>query len=216
MYTKPINAINYKGVPLADYKVKGIDACYKLYKVDNNDKEFLSKMYRTVNLKKLMPNLHEYDYINWDGIIKEAIYKTNDKDRITIIETCNDKPCGILNFTPQGKEYCLNFIATFPIKIKKRVPCGGQILFNKLFKNFINSDAESINLSALKTAPFSPISKYRELGFISTGGDDWLEDMTIYRDGIEIAIEKQDKFLSSKQVEKETDLDLGQIINLKI
>ena len=217
MISAPISNTNFKGIPIAEIKVKGINSCYKLYEINESDKDFLKKLYNSVDLKKLMPNLHEYDYINWDGILSEAINQACYKGRKTFIETCDNKPCGVINFSKSKfNTYYLNYIATFPTEPKKRVPCASQILLNQLFKTVINSNRQGIDLSALKYAPFSPISVYSGLGFKFRGGDNWTEDMAIGREGILDALYGQKKFLDVKPVENQKNIDLGNVIDLNI
>jgi len=211
------NVTNFKGIPISEIKVKGVNSCYKLYKINKSDEKFLDKLYDSVDLKKLMPNLHEYDYINWDGILGEAIKQANFIGRNVFLETCDNKPCGIINFS-QSKlnSYYLNYISTFPTEPKKRVPCAGQILLNQLFRTVLNSCRQGIDLSALREAPFSPITVYSKLGFKFRGGDNWTEEMGIGRLGIKNALEKQKEFLEVTPLKNQENTDLFKVIDLNI
>ncbi len=216
MLTSSTNVVSLKGIPLTSFKVKGSSSFYEVYKVTKKDKNFLQDMYNSIDLTKLMPNMHQWDYINWDGILKEAIGKSMQDDRITYLETYNDKPCGIMNFSTMQEGFYLNFISTFPTERKKRVPCGGQILFNKLFKDFIKTGSLFIGLCALKFAPFNPISIYSKLGFKPTTEDDCMVDMEISKKSVEEALSKQSEFLSATEITDGKDIDLGNVINLNL
>ena len=211
------NNVNFKAIPVANVKVKGINSCYKLYKVNQSDKNFFEKLYYSMDLKKLMPNLQEHEYMCWSGILDNAIHHVNYSSKDSFLETCNNKPCGIINFSEnKSNNYYLDYIVTFPAEIGKRVPCAGQILLNYLFKTVLKSNGEKIELSALKYTPFSPISVYSKLGFKFKGGDAYTEDMSINREGIRQAFEKQQEFLELTLLKNQENVDLGNVINLNI
>jgi len=216
MKINPINKTNFKAFPVADVKVKGIDSCYKLYKINNTDKVFLSDMYKSVKLRKLNPNLPDYQYLLWDNVLSNAINCPTDVNRETILEACNDFPCGIMNYRSGKSSIHLSCITTFPIIPEKKVPYAGQILFNKLFKEFLNSDKPIMELLALKYSPFNPVSKYLSLGFKMKGGDDSTEVMNIKKDKAKEIYEKQKEFIFSNEIKNKTEVDLFKVLNLNI
>ena len=214
MKINPVNNVNHKGIPIADIKVKGIDSCYKLYKVNYADKEFLEKMYLSIDLKKLMPKMSQRDYVLWDEIIKNAISLSKSKDTKTIFETSDNKPCGIMNYKEICNRYHVSYVATFPTEEKKRIPCAGQILFNELFKRFTQSDKDRIELSAIREAPFDPISVYLKLGFRMSGGDDYCEYMGINKNNAAGILLKQNDFITYNPIKNAQKIDLQDEIKL--
>ena len=209
-----INNINNKGIPIADFKVRGVDASYKLYSINHKDKSFLARMYKSIDLKKLMPNLKDHDYIMWDAVIDTAIKRTNSADNISLLETCNDVPCGILNYKDINNRYNLNYVATFPVKAGEKVPFAGQIIFNEFFNRFLNSDKKNIELYAIKKSYFDPVSKYLGLGFRMMGGDNNYEKMVINKERAKQTLLKQKEFIGYTPIKTSENIDLNEHINL--
>ena len=212
--TNPINNISYQGIPIASYKVCEEKACYKLYDINHKDKDFLYKMYDAIKLPKLMKNLEEYDYTLWDEMIKNAIRLTNTAGHKSLLETYNNIPCGIMNYKDVGNKYHLNYVATFPIEVNKRVPCAGQILFNELLNRFTQSDKNRIELSAIRTAPFDPISTYLKLGFKMEGGSEYNEYMGINKERAARALLNQENFITKAPIKNKENIDLDKELKL--
>lgn len=214
MRVNPISNISTKGVPIADVKVKGINNSYKLFSVNFKDREFLDKMYEAVELDKLMPNLYEYDYIVWDEILHTAIKKSKGAYSKSFLGVCNNKPYGILHYNDFGKEYQLSYVATFPTEPQKRVPCGGQILFNELLKRFVQSDKKGIELCAVKDSPFNPVGTYHQLGFRTTDEDNYNEFMSLSRNRAVQTLLEQNEYIISTPFKDKTTVDLEKTLSL--
>jgi len=200
MNVKSINNTNFKAIPIAKIKIKGIDKQYKLLEITQNDNAFLNNFYKNLDLKTLMPNLKEYEYVAWDGVIQNAVEVATRNGRKTILETFDDKPCGLLNYKEYPLKFHLNYVATVPVEPKQKVPCAGQILFNEFFRRLLDSCVDKAELNALKYSAFSPISKYLKLGFKFIGGDERVESMRISREHIVSELEQQDKFIQYSSV----------------
>lgn len=207
---------NFKGVPIADIKVKGFNACYKLYDVNAQDYDFLNKMYNSVNIKKLMPDMTQDDYVLWDMVIRHAIKLSRYTENHSILEAIDNKPCGIMSYKNLNKKYHVSYVATFPTKEKKRVPFAGQILFNELLNRFVKCDNKRIELYAIKDAPFNPISKYLKLGFHTLGGDEYSEFMRLTRARALKTLDKQSKFLVADRIKKKEFVDLNNELELDL
>ena len=214
MRTNPVSNINTRGIPIADIKVKGINNSYKLFSVNFKDRVFLNKMYEAVKLDKLMPGLFEYDYIIWDEILHTAINKSKGAYSKSLLGVCNNKPYGILHYNDFGKEYQLHYVATFPTEPQKRVPCGGQILFNELLKRFIQSDKKGIELCAVKDSPFNPVETYRRLGFKKTDEDSYNEFMYISRNNAVQTLLEQNEYIISTPAKNKENLNLEKELSL--
>ena len=214
MQINPVSNINHKGIPIADIKINGGDACYKLFSVNHKDKTFLEKMYDSVDLRKLMPKMPDYYHVVWDEVLRNAVRLTHSSGTKSVLETYNNTPCGILNYKEVNNKYHVNYVATFPTDAGKRIPCAGQILFYELFNRFINSDKQFIRLSAIKISPFDPIIKYLRLGFKMRGGDNYCEIMGINRERALETLSKQKKFIEYKSIENTQFVDLNKEIKL--
>ena len=207
--------INFEGIPISDIKVLGNKSKYKLYDIDHHDTLFLNKMYESVNLEKLMPKMHESDIFIWNSLLKSAIDCSKNSYRKTFLETCDNVPCGILNYTEFDTFYHLNYVVTFPTKPENRVPYAGQILFNELFQRFLpEKDVTKIEMQALRNSPFNPISKYLKLGFWQCGGDNYSEGMKINKAKALNTLNKQSEYLTSTPLANQTNTDLCKVIDL--
>lgn len=214
MKINPVSNANIKGVPIADIKVNGVDSSYRLFSVNFSDKDFLEKMYKAVDLRKLYSGLYEYDYMVWDEILHNAVNLSKSAFSRSILEVCDNKPCGILNYKEYGLDYHLNYVVTFPTRPQKRVPYAGQILFNEFFKRFLNSNKRKINLSALRDTAFCPIMKYKKLGFSMDGGDCYNENMSITKNRAGQTLKKQKEFITYIPVENVEKVDLEKALSL--
>ena len=203
------NNNTFKAIPIANIKVKGLESKYKLYEMTHKDRPFLEDFYDSIDLQTLMPGLKDEDYKTWDGIIQSAIELSARGGRKTLLEMCDEKPCGLLNYSNLGNHFHLNYIATIPLEPNKKVPFAGQILMNEFFRRLLDSCVDKIELKALRNSPFSPISKYLKLGLKPTGGNDYTETMKMYRDGIVEACNKQDEFLCYEPILNQKNVNLG-------
>ena len=205
---------SFTGIPFSQIRIKGNTSDYKLYNINRTDFGFLKSMYDAVDLKKLMPGLTKRDYTIWDELLKSAIDSGKSSGKRVFLETCDNVPCGILNYSEIGNLLHLNYVVTYPTTPGKRVPCAGQILFNELLKRFIYGSTQKIEMQALRESPFSPISMYMKLGFKSTGGDNYSESMRINKERAMAALEKQREFITTNPIKLPANEDLSQTLNI--
>ncbi len=204
MNVQPVNSTNFKAIPIAKININGIKNQYKLYEITKNDIGFLNNFYKNLDLKTLMPNLKDYEYVAWDGVIQNLVEVAVKNGRKTIMETLDGKLCGLLNYKEYPLKFHVNYVATVPVEPKTKVPFAGQILFNEFFRRLLDSCIDKAELNALKYSAFSPITKYIKLGFKSIGGDNQIESMRIYRENIIETFKKQNKFIHyNNEIEKE-------------
>lgn len=200
---------NFKGIPISKVKINASESKYVLYELENGDEEFLKKLYKKTNLKTLMPNLRDEEgYETWDWVLKNAINSFGTKNSKTLLETCNNKPCGIMNYKDIDDKYYLKFITTFPIQQNKRLPFAGQVLINELFRRFIDTKNNIIELTALRYSPFSPISKYMQLGFKMYGGTGFSEVMKINRENVEKTLFAQKTLFAAEKLKNQKSVNL--------
>lgn len=214
MKVSSVQSPNFQGIPVTEASIAGLKSKYKLYEVTSSDAQFLTDLYNSVNLKELMPNMSEHHYYLWDGFLKYALEFPIDNMKKILIETCDNIPCGVMKYLDGAKMFHVDYVVTFPDKPEHRVPYAGQVLFNELFRRFMNSDAQKIELSASRNAPFSPVSKYLKLGFSMLGGDEFSELMRINRERVAQSIDRQKKFLSALELNYPKDVNLSKIISL--
>lgn len=141
----------------------------KLYKItDKADFKFLKNLPDNIHTKDLMPNLTKDEYSRWDEMLQYAVDNSQKSGNITYIETYNNKPCGIITFSPDKNIFKLDCICTWPVEIGKKVKLAGQTLFYQLFKDFQQLNGKKLKLEAITNGPYDTISKYKKLSFIPT------------------------------------------------
>ena len=109
----------------------------------------------------------------------------------------------------------VNYVSTWPNKENSRGLLAGKTLFMELF-NIFKEDArrKTINLEALRCAPFSPISKYMELGFKSYGGSNFQEYMRISRDGVLKSIDKYKDLILRREIKNPVEVDFNNTVHI--
>ena len=119
----------------------------------------------------------------------------------------------VINFSSFTNKFHINYVATFPVEPKTKVPFAGQILFNEVFKRVLDSCTDMVELKALRYSPFSPISKYLKLGMKPMGGTDYYEKMRLERNEILSAVNKQEQFFTVTEINDRRDIPLDKCCN---
>ena len=219
MQTQSISNIQFKGIPLSKVKIitdNGQVAKYTLYKAISGDEPFLEDIYNHTNVTKRIKNLERYQYEIWNGILSYGLNQKLGNGKYTLLLADQNKcACGFLNYSEFPNKLEVNYVSTWPNKENERGSMAGKTLFTELF-NILLSDQKrkSIELEALKYAPFSPITKYRELGFYSIGGSNFQESMKITDIGaIKTLMKFKDKILR-QQIKKEINVDFNNTLHI--
>ena len=200
--------LNFKAKPVSFVKVNNLAGEFKLYKITPEDKSFLDNLYNNIDFERLYPDLSKLQYIIWSSILRFGIENAPLSKYVTYLSAYNNKPCGLINFTPSDNGYRLNYVCTWPVEAKKRVPCAGQVLFHRFFNDMLGNNGSKAALSVLKRSPFNPSSKYMKLGFKLMGGDNWQDEMSITRSKAESTFGKLEKFIKSTPIQEEKNIDL--------
>ena len=139
-----------------------------LYRLnDSADFKFIKSLQEKVDLESLMPGLTKDKYSRWKEMIEYAKDNALKPENVTYVETCDNKICGIITYTPD-KTTKLDCICTWPVEKNQKVACGGKLLFLQLFKDFAEYKGTRIKLDAITNGPFDVIKKYMQLGFQRT------------------------------------------------
>lgn len=141
----------------------------KLYKLtDRNDLKFLRNLQGNINMAELMPNLSKQETDRWHEMLEYAVINAHTPGNTTYIETCNNKPCGIITYSTNKNTTSLDCICTWPIETGKKVAQAGKTLFYQLFKDFQELHGKKIKLEAITNGPYNTVNKYEQLGFKKT------------------------------------------------
>lgn len=135
-----------------------------IYRIERSDMLFLEKLKTKTNFKTLCPKLTEFLQKRWQRVFEYCIGCAHDSENRTYIAVQDDKPCGILTYTPNST-YFLEGICSIPQNKGKKVPFAGSALFYQIFKDAEQDSASGIELKAITNGPFDVIKKYEKLGF---------------------------------------------------
>ena len=198
-------------LPVSEAAVKGFKSKYRLYEAGVKDKPFLENLCEKVNLRNLMPNLNDIEFHAWNTIFRHSVVIPDDMYKV-FVETCDNVPCGVLNYIKTRKLFHINYLVTFPDRFMHRVPCAGQVLFNELLRRFLKSDVDKIELTAIRKSPFNAVDWYRKLGFFPVCGDTMSDYMRLWRDNAVKTFNSQNEFISVNPIKSAKEIDLNKIV----
>lgn len=190
--------------------IKNKNTTLKLFLIEESDKNYIENLNNKINLKKLMPEMPENFQEIWQKILKLATSDCLSKNKIGIIEFCNNKPCGLIAYTKNDKKYKVNTICTWPIEKNNKVPLAGQSLFKVMYNDFLKSNAFFIDLDAVTNGPFNVVSKYMKLGFKERGAENFISSMRATRERVDKANENLKTIIEITEhnnFDKKTDLN---------
>lgn len=153
-----------------------------------------------------MPDTNQKDLEFHDYILKKSFASAHNKNNESMLLVCNGTPCSILVSNKKRNREYVDFACSWPIETNKKAPFGAQILFTQLYKNFLKTDLQYIELNAVRIG--SAIAKYIQMGFTSHGGDNYTEIMQISREKVKLCYNtlKENFNLISSQENKDIDL----------
>lgn len=204
---------NFKALHIAGTKnyLKNVETPIDIYLLGEYDRPYLINLQKNVDFKTLMPNLSECMLRVWQGIFNIAIRQSLDNRRVGLIAFSNNKPCGLMAFTPESFKYHLDTICTWPTEPEKRVPFAGKTLFKIMFDDFLKGNGQFIDLNAVTNGPFNAVSKYMSLGFKQRGGENCIVAMRAKRENIQAVSEKLNDFIKIKTSHNSKNIDLHEI-----
>ena len=123
---------------------------------------------------------------------------------------CDNKPCGVMAVSPREYTHNVDYVCTWPTEPNKKAPFGAQILFAEMFRNFLETSANIIELTATRFG--NAITKYLALGFKPCGGDNYTEIMRITRERVNKRCENLDKKFQLVPSNDHRDLDLFTVL----
>ena len=201
--------ISFMGIPVS----REIQRNFTIYKLTPKVGAYINTLAQNINHRKCCSGLTELQYDLWEDTTKRGLQEAFYHGRQGFLLAKDGNPCGIMNITPKPATHTLNFISTWTDENNKRIPFAGKTLFAELFKNFLNSDAYNIELTALKHTPFNAFAKYLQLGFKPYGGNNFQEMMRIKRNDAEKSLARINQYINLTAVKNGEDLDLFTELN---
>lgn len=203
--------INFTGVHILNTKCLSRDnkiTRLKVYELNKEDMPFLQQMYRNIELEKYVTNIPHSQMEVWYTMLKEAINLSCVNANKSYLLAQGKKPCGIMTFEPNKSKYEITRVCTWPLKKGEKVPLAGKTLFKTAFEDFLNSNAGSIEIDAIKNGPYDTVGKYMQLGFKPVGGGNFIEIMRTTRNKVTQTLEKLNTLITSKPTGKTENLNL--------
>jgi hypothetical protein len=187
-----------------------------VYKALHGDEPFLEEISLNTNVMNRVKGLTDIEYTIWDSIMGEGLDQLLGNNKFTLLLADKNKcACGFLNYKQMPDKFSVEYVSTWPNKEGERGLLAGKTLFMELF-NIFKQDTErkSIILEALKCAPFSPISKYMELGFRSFGGQNFQEYMRISKNGVLQSLDKYKNMILRKEIKNPVEVDFNNTLHI--
>ena len=136
-----------------------------LFKLGYEDRNFLNNWLKSIDFSKLYPKLNQLALERWSNILKYCITGTLNNKNISYLAVCDNKPCGIVTYTPEDNGVYVDGICSVPIESNKKVKFVGKTLFYQVFIDANNAKSKEISLDAVNNGPFNVVDKYETLGF---------------------------------------------------
>ena len=174
-----VDNINFRGVNISRVANKDI----KLYKVGPKDATFLNSLKNNFNVQKLLPNLSDEGKHIYNIIISRGTREAAAPEFDSILLTYKNTPCGLIVNESGVQKHVIDYLCTWPIAANgEKAPFGGQTVFQELFRRFLKSDVNVMELSAVKYG--KAVDFYKKLGFKTINEDSYYATMQITRDKI--------------------------------
>ena len=203
-----MDSINFKGINVSNTTL--LNHKLSIYKLTEKDKAFVQYLNKNVDLKKLIPDISPDDYKIYDFFLKRSLYNAISEKKEGRLLFCDNKPCGVMAVSPREYTHNVDYVCTWPTEPNKKAPYGAQILFAQMFRNFLETSANIIELTATRFG--NAITKYLALGFKPCGGDNYTEIMRITRERVSKSCENLDKKFQLVPSNDHRDLDLFTVL----
>ena len=199
-----IDNINFRGINISRVANKDI----KLYKVGPNDAMFLNNLENNFNVQKLMPNLSKEGQRVYNIIISRGTREAAAPEFDSILLTYKNTPCGLIVNESGVQKHEVDYLCTWPIAPNgEKAPFGGQTLFQELFRHFLKSDVDVMELNAVKYG--KAVNFYKQLGFKTLSEDSYYATIQITRDKISETFKKLAQKILLIQTNSNKDVDLN-------
>ena len=137
---------------------------FDIFKIEENDRVFLSSLKRSVKYKDYFSKMSEAAIARWQKIFNYCIDTAVANENTTYLAFWGKYPCGIMTYQDESP-IILDGICSIPVEKDKKLPFVGKALFYQIFKDAIEADAKGIKLKAVTDGPYDVIKKYEKLGF---------------------------------------------------
>ena len=207
-FNNPDKNITFTALHVARVKNKIPDLqniCIDIYKTTEEDINFINNLKKSTDLHKLMPEMRFTEADVWQELFNIAADKAKYNGYVAFH---NNKPCGLMKFTPSDSAYYLDIICTIPTDINKKIPNVGKSLMGIMFDEFAKSKAPRIELAAVTNAPFHAVSKYMRLGFKQTGGENGVGAMKLLKDSLPETLKKLKTYIRTEYLKNPKKINL--------
>lgn len=195
-------------------KIARVKNCYKgltthidIYKINESDQNFLKKLLKSIDLKKLYPKANEDMLKTYQDVFRASVFSAMDSSNTAYIAFNNNIPCGLFALRPGKITNMLNLVS-IPIDENLKTNLVGQTLLYQGFKDSAKANAKKIKLEAIKNSVGSPLQKYKKWGLKEIDSGDRYVQMECDKSNIQKQLKRFAQNLSYRKVqEKNTNIE---------
>lgn len=205
-----VNQPTFKGISIS----KVADKNMKIYSLTQKDVDYVNILRERLDIQKLMPNLSKDELELYKFMINRGLYYATFKQKNSMLLAYNNQPCGFIVSSENGLRHNIDYLCTWAAEENgKKAPLGGQTLLLKMFENFLDSGAKSIELNAVRIG--NAFGKYIKLGFLPCGGTGVFETMRISKAKVEDVVKNLKDKIALISTDNMDDIDLSKELILK-
>lgn len=159
------NIPNFKAQKVAKVKniYQGLTTHIDIYKINESDINFLKKLLKSIDFKRLLPKVSNEEQKLYQDIFKATVFSAMDISNTAYVAFHNNIPCGLFALRP-GKTTSLLELVSIPIDTNKTTNLVGQTLLYQGFLDSNKANANRIQLEAIKNSIGDPVKKYKLWG----------------------------------------------------
>ena len=147
-------AFNARHVAIAKVNHQGKRLKYDVFELAKKDYPTISKLYKSIKLDKIEPNLDAYDSSLWQSILSLVLTQPN-SDRVkTLLLVKGDKACGAMKYSSNKTTYHISGRTTWGRKNNLKLPFAGKALSFTLFNRLLKENKQKIESQIIRINRF--------------------------------------------------------------
>lgn len=177
----------------------------ELYSLQDSDLDFVKKLVKKLDLKKLYPNENSYEgFKEWECIIKEGFARLGERNIVLAMH--KKRPCGVMTYFEKDNQINLTHLAKWRAKTNEDVSFVGKILMHNLFD--IANEKNILNISLVPSHCFprgkSCRSFYSQFGFRRSANNTF----NLFGADYMKKLQQLDDYFEYKKINNSSEIDL--------
>ena len=203
------NTPNFKAQKIAKIKhcYQGLTTHIDIYRINETDINFLKKLSKNIDFKKLLPKVTEDQQKTCQDIFKATVFNAMDPNNTAYIAFNENIPCGLFALR-LGKTTSILDLIAIPVGENKTTNLIGQTLLYQGFRDSQKANAKKIQLEAIKKSIGNPVEKYKKWGLREVDSGDKYIRMECDKSNINKQLKRFTRKIKYKEVhEKNTNIE---------